>query len=173
MSKNLAQVFAANPITTIGNTDVIYVVTTDTTDAAISGANLIAQFQTDSPLTTKGDLYTYSTVSTRLGVGSDGQILQSLASQATGLQWTSTLSATVQGNITTVGTIGTGTWHGTIIGSTYGGTGVNNGASTITIGGNLTYSGAFTFTGATQTDPSDNLHVGGFLIVKKTTRRAR
>lgn len=28
-------------------------------------------------------------------------------------------------------------------------------------------------TGATQTDPTDNLKVGGFLLVKKTTRRAR
>jgi len=28
-------------------------------------------------------------------------------------------------------------------------------------------------TGATQTDPTDNLLVGGFLLVKRTTRRAR
>lgn len=28
-------------------------------------------------------------------------------------------------------------------------------------------------TGATETDPSDDLLVGGFLLVKKTTRRAR
>ena len=28
-------------------------------------------------------------------------------------------------------------------------------------------------TSSTQTDPSDNLKVGGFLLVKKTTRRAR
>lgn len=28
-------------------------------------------------------------------------------------------------------------------------------------------------TGATQTDPADNTLVGGFLLVKKTTRRAR
>jgi hypothetical protein len=28
-------------------------------------------------------------------------------------------------------------------------------------------------TGATQTDPTDNLLVGGFLLVRKTTRRAR
>jgi hypothetical protein len=30
-----------------------------------------------------------------------------------------------------------------------------------------------TMTAATQTDPTDNLLVGGFLLVKKTTRRAR
>lgn len=48
-----------------------------------------------------------------------------------------------QSSITTLGTIGTGTWQGTIIGPTYGGTGVNNGSKTITLGGNLTTSGAF------------------------------
>ena len=59
----------------------------------------------------------------------------------------STLPATVQGNITTTGTITSGAWHGSIITGTYGGTGVNNGTSTITIGGNVTFSGAFIFTG--------------------------
>jgi hypothetical protein len=38
-------------------------------------------------------------------------------------------------SLTTVGTIGTGTWNGGIIGATYGGTGVNNGANTLTISG--------------------------------------
>jgi hypothetical protein len=56
-------------------------------------------------------------------------------------------------SITTVGTIAVGTWNGTVIGSTYGGTGVNNGSSTITLGGNLVTSGAnaitFTSTGTT------------------------
>lgn len=56
----------------------------------------------------------------------------------------STIPTATQSNITTVGTIGTGVWQGTIVGGTYGGTGVNNGASTITIGGNVTFSGAFT-----------------------------
>lgn len=59
-----------------------------------------------------------------------------------------------QTSITTIGTIGTGTWQGTVVGSTYGGTGVNNGASTITLGGSLTTSGAFastfTMTGVTN-----------------------
>lgn len=58
----------------------------------------------------------------------------------------STLPSAVQGNITSTGTIASGTWNGTVIGSTYGGTGVNNGASTITLGGNLTTSGAFATT---------------------------
>lgn len=85
MSKNLAQIFAANPITTIGATDLLYVVTTGTTDAAINGAHLLTAV---SPLTTKGDLFTFSTVNARLGVGaSDGQILQVSAAAATGIAW--------------------------------------------------------------------------------------
>lgn len=46
-------------------------------------------------------------------------------------------------NITTLGTIGSGTWNGGVIGSTYGGTGVNNAGRTLTIGSN---SGGITFT---------------------------
>jgi hypothetical protein len=58
-----------------------------------------------------------------------------------------------QTSITTLGTIGTGVWQGTIVGPTYGGTGVNNGTKTITLGGNLTTSGAFntTFTATANT----------------------
>jgi hypothetical protein len=44
MSKNLAQVFAANPVTTIGSTDLFYLAASATTDAGITGANLKAQF---------------------------------------------------------------------------------------------------------------------------------
>ena len=85
MSMNLAQVFAANPITTIGNTDLMYVVTTGTTDAAINGSSFKAQF---APLTTKGDLYTFSTVNARLPVAvGDGKILQVSSGAATGLAY--------------------------------------------------------------------------------------
>lgn len=51
-----------------------------------------------------------------------------------------------QTSITTLGTIGTGTWQGTIVGPTYGGTGVNNGSSTLTLAGNVTHAGLFTQT---------------------------
>jgi len=40
-----------------------------------------------SPLTTKGDLFTYSTTDARLGVGTDGQALIADSAEATGLRW--------------------------------------------------------------------------------------
>ena len=47
-------------------------------------------------------------------------------------------------NITGVGTLTAGTWNATVISPTYGGTGVNNGSSTLTMAGNVTHAGSFT-----------------------------
>lgn len=49
-----------------------------------------------------------------------------------------------QSSITTLGTIGTGTWQGGVIAGQYGGTGVANTGKTITLEGDLATIGAFT-----------------------------
>jgi hypothetical protein len=40
-----------------------------------------------SPLTTKGDIYTFSTIDARLAVGSNGQVLVADSSSSTGIKW--------------------------------------------------------------------------------------
>lgn len=58
-----------------------------TSDAQGNASWQTASSGTASPLTTKGDLYTYSTANARLGVGVDGQILIADSTQPTGLKW--------------------------------------------------------------------------------------
>lgn len=53
-----------------------------------------------------------------------------------------------QTSLTTLGTVTTGTWNATVLAGTYGGTGVNNGANTITLGGNFLSAGSVTHAGA-------------------------
>lgn len=71
-------------------------------------------------------------------------------------------------SITTVGTIASGTWNGSLITGTYGGTGVNNGTNTITIGGNVNYSGAFTQTWTRTANTSLTLPISGTVLSSVT-----
>jgi predicted secreted protein len=61
-----------------------------------SGTNMDFTWVTptdQTPLTTKGDLFTFSTVDARLGVGTNGQILQADSTAATGLKWATTAAS--------------------------------------------------------------------------------
>ena len=61
-----------------------------------------------SPLTTKGDVYTYSTTDARLAVGTNGQVLTADSTAATGIKWATAagvtgVSAMAVGSATTSG----------------------------------------------------------------------
>ena len=68
-----------------------------------------------------------------------------------------------QSTITTLGTIGTGVWQGTVIAGQYGGTGVNNSGKTITLGGSFTHTGAHTLGLTTTANTSVTLPTTGTL----------
>jgi len=72
-------------------------------------------------------------------------------------------------SLTSVGTIGTGTWQGSVVGGTYGGTGVNNGSNTITLAGNLVTSGANSLTLTTTGSTNVTLPTSGTLVNSAVT----
>jgi hypothetical protein len=85
---------------------------------------------------------------------------------------TSVLNATtlgtnvVQSSLTSVGIIGIGTWQATRIAGQYGGTGVDNSGKTITLGGNLTTSGAHATTLTTTGTTTVTLPTTGTLATE-------
>ena len=75
-----------------------------------------------------------------------------------------TLGSGVTGSsLTSVGTIATGVWQGTVVAGQYGGTGVANTGKTITIGGNFTHTGAHTLGLTTTAATSVTLPTTGTL----------
>lgn len=68
-----------------------------------NAASANAAFNALSPLTTKGDLVTYSTVNARLPVGTDGQVLSAASGQTTGLQWVGAASTSLTQFFTDIG----------------------------------------------------------------------
>ena len=102
------------------------------------GANTGGTSTIASPNITLSGLSATATAATHYYVQTaSGDILpKTLANTKTEIVTTAAVNSAAA---TTVGTITSGIWQGTLIGSTYGGTGVNNGGRTITLNtGNLT-----------------------------------
>jgi hypothetical protein len=65
-----------------------------------SGSAWVAIGGSSSPLTTKGDLYGFSTTNARVPVGTNGQVLTADSAESTGLKW----AAASSGALTLIGT---------------------------------------------------------------------
>lgn len=88
---------ALNPSTTLG--DIEYRSSTANTNtrlpigttgqvlAVVGGVPAWATTADQTPLTTKGDLFTFTTVDARLGVGANGTVLTADSAESSGLKW--------------------------------------------------------------------------------------
>ena len=110
---------ALNPETTLGdiayrsavsNTNTRLGIGSDGQVLAVSGGVPAWTTTADvTPLTTKGDLFTFTTEDARIGVGADGTVLTAASGEATGLEW----AAPASGGLT-ISEVATGTITSTI-----------------------------------------------------------
>jgi hypothetical protein len=151
-------------VTAVGSGSVNWVLTraTDADNSAIgdpTGLGSGDAFYVKEGTTGAGELYVMNTTGTITIGTTEINFVQISSAQiysaGTGLTLTGTQYSVnaSQTQITAVGTLTSGTWTASVIAGQYGGTGVNNSDKTITLGGNLTTSGAhattFTTTGTT------------------------
>ena len=150
MSKNILQVYTANPITTNQSTDLMYFGQSPyglLNYAGMTFANFAAQFApAGSGSVTSG------TANQLAYYAASGTTVSGLATANNGVLITngagvpsisSTLPSAVQGNITTLGTVTSGTWNATILSPSYGGTGNSSFTAYSLICAGTTPTGAF------------------------------
>jgi len=129
------------------------------TDSTANGGGITLKGTTDKTIT-------YDNTNTQWTSNQDWNIASGKAFK---INNTSVLNATTLGSgvtgssLTSVGTIGTGVWQGTVVGPTYGGTGVNNGSNTLTLAGNVSHAGSFTQTFTATGNTSVTLPTTGTL----------
>lgn len=143
------------PITKNGNT-----IALTTPLAATYGGTGVANSNT---ITLAGAIVTAGAFTT---AGSFGLTLTATGSTNVTLPVSGTLvntAVTTLSSLVSIGTVNTGIWNGTLISPTYGGTGINNGSKTITLGGNLITSGAFNSTFTITADTSVTFPTSGTL----------
>ena len=134
--------------------------TASPTDALADGGGIVLKGSTDKTIAWLDSTDAW-TLSEHVSIAStkEYRIAGIKVLDATGLG-----SAVAGSSLTSVGTIGTGTWQGGVIAGAYGGTGVANTGKTITLGGNLTTSGNFALTLTTTAATSVTLPTTGTLI---------
>jgi hypothetical protein len=98
-----------------------------------------------------------------------GEIITGTGLSKSGNTLSISVSYVGQTSIVTLGTVTTGTWQGTVVAGQYGGTGVNNAGKTITLGGNLTTSGAFATTLTVTGTTNVTLPTSGTLVNSAVT----
>lgn len=128
--------------------------------AAAPSANRILLSGSGSSLAWSTAIYPGSTTANRVLYSSSNNIVSQITSAASGVFITdassvpsvgTALPSAVQGNITSVGTIASGTWNGSIIGVSYGGSGANTLAANAVLLGNGTSAIASASAGAAGT----------------------